>query len=259
MGARPSILLIDDEEVSVRLHAKALERRGFDVIFTTSGEEGLILARHHSPRLIISDIQMPTMSGFEFCEALIRRQSKASPVIFLTGYDHVEALREGLQAGGDDFLSKGAPMDEIMDRIRFWMASGFRELPQEARKKALTMLKDWPDEQQVKIKDVMKIERDVLINVAKQARLEADKVSDHYGERLIERIFFLGRLSHLVLETCDTVGRAVRFPEYLLSSMSHLDYPWIPDLNILFGRFDTLARDPRFHEAAKTGLIEIKG
>lgn len=258
MGSRPTILLIDDEEFSVRLHAKALERKGFDVIFTTSGEEGLILARHHSPRLIISDIQMPTMSGFEFCEALIRRKSKASPVIFLTGYDHVEALREGLKAGGDDFLSKGAPMEQIMDRIRFWLASGFRELPQDARAKALSLVENWSDEQPVKIKDVMKFERDILLNVARQASHEVETVSPHYGERLIERIFFLGRLSHLVLETCDTVGRSVRFPEYLLSSMAHLDYPWIADLNILFSRFDTLARDPRFHEAAKNGLIEIE-
>lgn len=259
MAARPQVLFVDDEPTTAKLYARAIHSRGIGCAIAEGGEEGLRLAAEIKPRIIVTDVQMPGMDGFQFCRELIERDLKNVPVIFFTGHDNLEVLTYGLHAGGDDFLIKGASLTEILQRVTFWLGTGFRSLPYMARDRAIKLLNKELAAGMPAVSDVVQIDRELLKNLAIQSLKEVEHVSKQYGDRLVERIFFLGRLSHLVLEECTTLGTVIRFPDYLMAAVSQMDFPWLNELEVLTQYFDYFASDPRFQEAAQTGLVEIQG
>ena len=256
--ARASVLLIDDEPVAAQLYSRAIEKQGVEVIVASDVDMGVDMARQYRPRVIVSDVEMPEKTGFDFCDELTQEGLKRAPLLFFTGYDDISVLRQGLLAGGDDFLIKGARLDVLMQRVMFWLGSGFQGLPAAARAKAIKLAKDEELGRSPPIEKYVRLEKALLIAVARQASEEVANVGPHYGARLIERIFFLGRLSHLVLEACTSLGAVVRFPDYLVAAVGHLEFPWIEDLNYLFSIYDSFATDPRFQHAATEGLMEIE-
>ncbi len=257
MAAKPQVLFVDDEPVTAKLYARAIHSRGIGCVIAEGGEEGLRLAKEIEPRVIVSDVQMPGMDGFEFCQELVERGLKNVPVIFFTGHDNIDILTYGLHAGGDDFLIKGSSLTEILQRVTFWMATGFRSLPYIARSKAIKLLYQELETAVPAVSDVIRVDSVLLKKLTDQAVAETAMVSDQYGERMVERIFFLGRLSHLVLEQCQTLGTVVRFPDYLMGAIAQLNYDWLPELEVLMHYFDYFSSDPRFKEAAEKGLIEV--
>lgn len=258
MKARVSILILDDEIVTAQLYAKALEKRGVDVILAASGDEGLEYAESYNPKLIISDVDMPMMNGFEFCTALKDAGLKRSPLVFFTGHDDISVLNKGLKAGGDDFIFKGGKAENFLRRVHFWLTSGFLTLPEEARLKAISMLDKEMAGQSDPINTGVKIDKELLQKLAQQVSDELGKVGPNYGERLIERVFFMGRLSHLVLEACNTLGSVVRFPDYFIGAARQVRQPWIEDLSEVLSNYERFAQDSRFKDAAINGLIEIQ-
>jgi CheY-like chemotaxis protein len=257
MKARVSVLLIDDEMVTAQLYAKALEKRGVDVIIAATGDEGLEYAKAYNPKLIISDIDMPMMNGFEFCQELKKSDLKRCPVVFFTGHDDISVLNNGLKAGGDDFIIKGGKAEAFLRRSHFWLTSGFLTLPDEARLKAISMLEKEMAGQGDPIAAGVRIDKELLEKIAQQVSDEVGKVGTNYGARLIERVFFMGRLSHLVLNACNTVGSVVRFPDYFIGAARQVRQPWIEDLREVLSNYERFSNDARFKEAAINGLIEI--
>jgi len=110
------ILVIDDEELTVQLIAMLLERRGFEVIRAYRAEEGLREAYRTHPDLILLDIMMPEMDGWEVCRRL--RELSDVPIIFLTAKDDVRDVVRGLEMGADDYVVKPYDNDELVARIR---------------------------------------------------------------------------------------------------------------------------------------------
>lgn len=115
---RAHLLLIDDRMDLMAPLARLLEIDGYRVSSAGAGPEGLALAKDDAPDLVILDVDMPHMSGYEVCKRL-REQSKTAevPVLFLSG--HSEALNkvEGLEAGGDDYITKPCDFGELKARI----------------------------------------------------------------------------------------------------------------------------------------------
>ncbi len=257
MKARVSTLLIDDEMVTAQLYAKALERRGVNVIIAATGDEGLEYAERYNPRLIISDVEMPMMNGFEFCQALSKAGLKKCPLVFFTGRDDISVLNSGLKAGGDDFIIKGGKAEVFLRRIHFWLTSGFLTLPAEARLKAISLLDKEMAGQSAPIVSGVKIDKELLQKLANQVSDEVGQMGPHYGARLIERVFFMGRLSHLVLDACNTLGSVVRFPDYFIGAARQVRQPWIEDLSEILSHYEQFASDSRFKDAAVNGLMEI--
>jgi DNA-binding response OmpR family regulator len=110
------ILVIDDEEATTDLIGMLLERRGFDVIKAYRAEEGLRQAYKHQPDLVLLDIMMPDMDGWEVCRRL--REMSDVPIIFLTARGDVKDVVQGLEMGADDYVIKPYDNDELVARIK---------------------------------------------------------------------------------------------------------------------------------------------
>ncbi|MEX2254696.1 MAG: response regulator transcription factor [Acidimicrobiia bacterium] len=114
-GAR--LLVVDDEESLLDLLGDALRFAGYDVHVARSGFEALRLAADTDPALILLDVNLPDLDGFEVCQRL-RRDGADVPVIFLTARDDPADLKTGFTRGGDDYVTKPFSLEELNYRIQ---------------------------------------------------------------------------------------------------------------------------------------------
>ena len=111
------ILVVDDEESIVDLVSTALRFVGYDVQTAANGHQALTEASYFMPHLILLDVMMPGLDGFQVCERL-RSNGDNVPVIFLTARDdHSDKLR-GFTRGGDDYVTKPFSLEELVARIQ---------------------------------------------------------------------------------------------------------------------------------------------
>jgi CheY-like chemotaxis protein len=118
----PTILLVDDNELSLRITSHYIEKMGFSGIGLHSGQEALDFCRQQRPDLILMDVAMPEMDGRETTAQL--RQYFGDdwvPIIFLTVCDTLEDIVLGLQAGGDDYLVKPINFDLLSAKIQVFL------------------------------------------------------------------------------------------------------------------------------------------
>ncbi len=116
MKKHACIMAIDDEVEVLRLLKKIFEEEGYDFIGATSGDAAFSLLHNHQPDLIILDIMMPGLDGFQVLE-LIRRNSDV-PVIVLTGKGEMTALCDSVEIGADDYVRKPFYRLELVARVR---------------------------------------------------------------------------------------------------------------------------------------------
>jgi DNA-binding response OmpR family regulator len=112
----PTILVIEDDPKTARLLALYLRREGFRAVTAEDGPEGLRLAREHDPALVILDLMLPRLDGWEVCRRL-RRVSEV-PVIMLTARGEEIDRVSGLTLGADDYVVKPFSPKELMARVR---------------------------------------------------------------------------------------------------------------------------------------------
>ena len=113
-----SLLVVDDQPDNLRLVADFLEEYGADVMLGHDGADGLAKARLGHPDLILLDVMMPDMDGFEVCRRLKQdAETRDIPVIFLTALHEVEDKLKGFQAGGVDYLTKPLQELEVIARV----------------------------------------------------------------------------------------------------------------------------------------------
>lgn len=110
------ILVIDDEETTVQLIAILLERRNYTVYKAYSAEEGLRMAYRNQPDLVLLDIMMPDMDGWDVCKRL--REMSDVPIIFLTARDETSDIVRGLEMGADDYIVKPHNNEELVARVK---------------------------------------------------------------------------------------------------------------------------------------------
>ena len=110
------IIVIEDESSIRRFLKISLEGASFQVLESSSGAEGLILAASHSPNAIILDIGLPDMTGFELISRL--REWYSGPIVVLTVQDQEEDKVRALDLGADDYLTKPFSVPELLARLR---------------------------------------------------------------------------------------------------------------------------------------------
>jgi two-component system OmpR family response regulator len=110
------LLVVDDEDSLLDLLSSALRFAGYEVSTERSGLDGLRAVKKLAPDLVVLDVNLPDMDGFEVCRRL-RRDGDQVPVIFLTARDDREDLRTGFKQGGDDYLLKPFSLEELGLRI----------------------------------------------------------------------------------------------------------------------------------------------
>jgi len=115
--AEAKVLVADDEEYIRDLVSSALRIAGFDSMTATDGSKALAVVASHHPDLLILDVGMPGLDGFEVCRRL-RADGDATPVVFLTARDASEDKISGFTKGGDDYLTKPFSLEELIARVR---------------------------------------------------------------------------------------------------------------------------------------------
>ncbi len=114
-----TILLVDDDPTVLEVLAETLARHGFTTVQGADGEEGVALALKHQPDLVISDIVMPRMDGWDLCCTLRRLPSTRSiPFIFLSSLDKTPDRIMGIKLGADDYLTKPFRPAEVVFKVR---------------------------------------------------------------------------------------------------------------------------------------------
>ena len=117
MSAEAKLLVVDDEFNILELLATSLRFAGFEVVTAGNGREAIEKAEQEQPDLIVLDVMMPGMDGFDVTRRL-REGGRTYPVLFLTAKDATEDKVAGLSAGGDDYVTKPFSLDEVIARIR---------------------------------------------------------------------------------------------------------------------------------------------
>ena len=134
-----TVLVIDDHPANLEAMAEALTPLGYEVWQALDGETGLALARERQPDVILLDVVMPGMDGYEVCQRLKNDdETRLLPVVFLTGLDSREARLQGLECGATDFLTK--PFDLVELEARVHNLVNFRRLTQDLDSAELTLL-----------------------------------------------------------------------------------------------------------------------
>lgn len=113
------ILVVDDTPANVKLLSDLLTYKGYEVVTAASGTEALEKVETGRPDLVLLDIMMPGMNGYEVCRTIRKNPAtEILPVVMVTSLDPTEERINGLQAGADDFLAKPVDEQELLVRVR---------------------------------------------------------------------------------------------------------------------------------------------
>lgn len=113
-----TILIIDDDIDTLKLVGIMLERKGFRILASTTGEKGLQLAEKDAPDLILLDVMMPDISGFDIARSIRSNpETEAIPIIMFTARSQVDDKVEGLEAGADAYITKPARPRELFAQV----------------------------------------------------------------------------------------------------------------------------------------------
>ena len=116
MSEEKTVLIVEDEKNIVDILRFNLERKGYRTLEAYDGEEGLRKARTEKPDLILLDIMLPKMIGFDVCEAL-RKDGDNVPILLLTAREEEDDKVRGLEIGADDYITKPFSMREVVARV----------------------------------------------------------------------------------------------------------------------------------------------
>ena len=121
------ILIVEDERAVARSLEFGLREEGFRVLLAETGEQALVLARSNNPQLILLDIRLPDISGFDICRQ-VRAEGKRMPILMLTARDDELDKVLGLELGADDYVVKPYSLRELVSRIRALLRRAYGEL-----------------------------------------------------------------------------------------------------------------------------------
>ena len=116
MPTKTTILSVDDEENLRFIVSSALRLANYEVVTASNGRDALKQVEQHHPALIVLDVMLPDLDGFEVCRRL-RQDRVDTPIIFLTARDETEDRLRGLTIGGDDYLTKPFSVEELIARV----------------------------------------------------------------------------------------------------------------------------------------------
>lgn len=116
-NGKSKVLLVEDEKTLAMIIKDTLEYEGFDVRCAMNGIEGLRFYHTYNPDVVIADIMMPEMDGFEMVKQ-IRKDNQIIPILFLTARSSIEDLVHGFNLGGNDYLKKPFKMLELVVRVK---------------------------------------------------------------------------------------------------------------------------------------------
>nr|WP_320058522.1 response regulator transcription factor [uncultured Bacteroides sp.] len=131
---KTEVLLVEDEQTLAMIIKDTLEEKSFIIRTAFNGEEGLRLFFECRPDVVVADVMMPRMDGFEMIRRL-RQTNKKTPVIFLTARSAINDVVEGFELGANDYLKKPFGMQELIVRIKALVGKAFNDTEKEKSSK----------------------------------------------------------------------------------------------------------------------------
>lgn len=190
---KDTVLVVDDIDVNLKVVGNLLEKNNYEVIFSKSGKEALSILEANQPDVILLDIMMPEMDGYETCKRIKKNfKSKNIPVIFLTAKSDTVDIVEGFNIGGSDFISKPLKKEELLVRIRTQI-----EL-KKSREFFLTYQLKLEDELQKRSADLIEANKSLTKEIENRKIYEKELVVAKEQAEIADRLKteFLAQMSH---------------------------------------------------------------
>ena len=190
------VLIVDDERAIVDILKYNLEKNGMTAVCAYDGGEGLRLARESDPDVILLDVMLPVMDGFEVCRTL-RAEGNNVPIIMITAREEETDKVFGLELGADDYITKPFSMSEVVARVRTNMRRAVAMAPQSAPE---------PSGDQLRAKDLM-------IDKARHAVFKDGKEIE-LTQREYELILYLAENPGKVISREELMSRVWQYDYY---------------------------------------------
>lgn len=252
------ILLIDDEPMIRELYRRMLAGRGYSVFAAASGEDAIAVIHGELPALVISDILMPGMTGFELCDKLRRANEKRMPFLFLSATDNYGVLRDGLAAGGDDFLVKGCDPVMFEERVRFWLRTPLSGLLPGPRAEAVALAdarhKDSDQAHVQPIAELGPLREDLKAEALRLAQAAVFEAGTDYLARDAVPLSFLGFLAGAIERLCaGDLAALLRSADLMDAVLAALSPAWSQKARQAFADSEALTGSDLFRAAARMG------
>lgn len=168
------ILIVDDMEMNRVILEEIIKDIGGDPVSAESGERALELVKEQCPDLILTDISMPGMDGYELCKILKRKkETRNVPVIFISAYDEPEAIVEGLSLGGEDYITKPFIPEVVQARV------GVQLRLYEAKRELLEMNRRLQISVKEQLRQIEQEKKNILYAMANIAAQNANYEKEH--------------------------------------------------------------------------------
>ena len=190
------VLIVDDERAIVDILKYNLEKNGMTAVCAYDGGEGLRLARESDPDVILLDVMLPVMDGFEVCRTL-RADGNNVPIIMITAREEETDKVFGLELGADDYITKPFSMREVVARVRTNMRRAVAMAPQSAPE---------PSGDQLRAKDL-------VIDKARHAVFKDGKEIE-LTQREYELILYLAENPGKVISREELMSRVWQYDYY---------------------------------------------
>ena len=121
---RKKILLVDDSNTVILMEKMILAKGPYDIVVAKDGQEGVEKAASEKPDLIVMDVMMPRMTGFEACKHLRSQKSTAAtPIILVTTRGEEQSVKSGREAGCSDYVTKPINGAELLSKVRGYLGA----------------------------------------------------------------------------------------------------------------------------------------
>jgi len=229
--AREQILLVDDNPQNLKILYETLDGQGYRLLLANNGEKALAIAENSKPDLILLDIMMPGMDGYEVCETLkLTNGLRDIPVVFLSALDDVESKVKGFEKGGVDYIAKPFQPREVMTRVATQIK--LRRLEQALKEKNRELSAD---------------------NIEMRQKLEAQREQLAHVSRLSTMGEMAAGFAHEVNQPLTAITNYSRVAHRLLGDVSQPD---IADKKMLATTLDKL--EAQSHRASEV-IQRIRG
>lgn len=246
------VILVDDERLVAKLYGRAVEAAGYQATLLGDGETAFRRVVEKEPDLLVTDLNMPGLTGYALAERIMDRGLKTFPIILMSADDTGELIKAGVASGIDDFLVKGVSFDRFRMRLDHWLNGPFIGLPVHVRTAARDSLarSGTPD-------SPIEILHGSIERLAGRASVTVadllDVVGPEFGRSAAEAVRLLGVIDGVLALLSRSNGLAqLRRLEAILAVSAALGEPWQSRLAPHIERLEAVARGATFRHAAQS-------